>query len=36
MKHFQDDNDNEEYDSMEEYETSYGHHKAKQYKEEDN
>lgn len=34
MKHFQDDN--EEYDSMEEYETSYGHHKAKQYKEEDN
>lgn len=34
MKHFQDDN--EEYDSMEEYETNYGHHKAKQYKEEDN
>ena len=34
MKHFQDDN--EEYDSMEEYETSYGHHKVKQYKEEDN
>lgn len=34
MKHFQDEN--EEYDSMEEYETSYGHHKAKQYKEEDN
>lgn len=34
MKHFQDDD--EEYDSLEEYESgSYGHHKAKQYKEED-
>lgn len=32
MKHFQDD---EEYDSMEEYETSIAHSKAKQYKEEE-